>query len=137
MILVYRPELSNPPMATESSLGFSLLPQGSGRKVEFVQINSGVTRDFSEVHWDRIKGRTVVKRLMSLGALVIQEEEAAPVISAVDQEHIRDVSLTQALGLIEASFDVEQLGVWEAKDQRIKVKNAIAKRITSITEGNG
>jgi len=53
------------------------------------------------------------------------------------QEHIRDVSLTQALGLIEASFDVEQLGVWEAKDQRIKVKNAIAKRITSITEGNG
>tara|TARA_B100000497_G_C7634408_1_gene381321 strand:- start:636 stop:1049 length:414 start_codon:yes stop_codon:yes gene_type:complete len=137
MILVYRPELSNPPMATESSLGFSLLPQGSGRKVEFVQIISGVTRDFSEVHWDRIKGRTVVKRLMSLGALVIQEEEAAPVISAVDQEHIRDVSLTQALGLIEASFDVEQLGVWEAKDQRIKVKNAIAKRITSITEGNG
>ena len=137
MILVYRPELSNPPMATESSLGFSLLPQGSGRKVEFVQINSGVTRDFSEAHWDRIKGRTVVKRLMSLGALVIQEEEAAPVISAVDQEHIRDVSLTQALGLIEASFDVEQLGVWEAKDQRIKVKNAIAKRITSITEGNG
>ncbi len=137
MILVYRPELGNPPMATESSLGFSLLPQGSGRKVEFVQINSGVTRDFSEVHWDRIKGRTVVKRLMSLGALVIQEEEAAPVISAVDQEHIRDVSLTQALGLIEASFDVEQLGVWEAKDQRIKVKNAIAKRITSITEGNG
>ena len=137
MILVYRPELSNPPMATESSLGFSLLPQGNGRKVEFVQINSGVTRDFSEVHWDRIKGRTVVKRLMSLGALVIQEEEAAPVISAVDQEHIRDVSLTQALGLIEASFDVEQLGVWEAKDQRIKVKNAIAKRIASITEGNG
>ena len=137
MILVYRPELSNPPMATESSLGFSLLPQGSGRKVEFVQIISGVTRDFSEVHWDRIKGRTVVKRLMSLGALVIQEEEAAPVISAMDQEHIRDVSLTQALGLIEASFDVEQLGVWEAKDQRIKVKNAIAKRITSITEGNG
>lgn len=137
MILVYRPELSNPPMATESSLGFSLLPQGSGRKVEFVQINSGVTRDFSEAHWDRIKGRTVVKRLVSLGALVIQEEEAAPVISAVDQEHIRDVSLTQALGLIEASFDVEQLGKWEGKDQRIKVKNAIAKRITSITEGNG
>lgn len=137
MILVYRPELSNPPMATESSLGFSLLPQGSGRKVEFVQINSGVTRDFSEAHWDRIKGRTVVKRLLSLGALVIQEEEAAPVISAVDQEHIRDVSLTQALSLIEASFDVEQLGIWEAKDQRIKVKNAIAKRITSITEGNG
>jgi len=137
MILIYRPELSNPPMATESSLGFSLLPQGSGRKVEFVQINSGVTRDFSERNWDQIKGRTVVKRLMGLGALVIQEEEAAPVISAVDQEHIRDVSLTQALGLIEASFDVEQLGVWEAKDQRIKVKNAIAKRITSITEGNG
>ena len=137
MILVYRPELSNPPMATESSIGFSLLPEGSGRKVDFVQINSGVTRDFSEAHWDRIKGRTVVQRLMSLGALLIQEEEATPVVTPVNQDHIRDVSLTQALSLIEASFDVEQLGVWEAKDQRIKVKNAIAKRITSITEGNG
>ena len=137
MILIYRPELSNPPMATESSLGFSLLPQGSGRKVEFVQINSGVTRDFSVTNWDRIKGRTVVKRLMGLGALSIQEEEVAPVISPVDQESIRDVNLTSALDLIDSSFDVEQLSKWEAKDQRIKVKNAIAKRITSITEGNG
>ena len=137
MILVYRPELSNPPMATESSLGFSLLPKEGERKVDFVSISSGVTRDFSEAHWDRIKERNIVKRLMSLGALEIKDEAAIPEAKVVTQKGIADVALSDALGLIDASFDVEQLAKWDAKDQRIKVKNAIAKRIAAVTEGNG
>ena len=137
MILVYRPELSNPPMATESSLGFSLLPKEGERKVDFVSISSGVTRDFSEAHWDRIKERNIVKRLMSLGALVIKDDEPVEKVKSVKQEDIRDINLSDALGLIDASFDVEQLAKWDAKYQRIKVKNAIAKRIAAVTEGNG
>ena len=41
--------------------------------------------------------------------------------------------------LIEASFDIDQLQSSgnQDKEQRIRVKNAIAKRITAITEGNG
>ena len=137
MIVVYRPELSNPPKASESSLGFSLLPKSGQGKIEFVRIDSGVTRDFSEASWERIKSYDIVKRLLSLGALEVKDEEPAPQVRAVPQEHIKDVNLTDALGLIEASFDAEQLSKWDAKDQRIKVKNAIAKRIAAITEGNG
>ena len=137
MIVVYRPELSNPPKATESSLGFSLLPQPGERKTEFVRIDSGVTRDFSEASWERIKGHDIVKRLLSLGALEVKDEEPAPQVRTIPQEHIKDVNLSDALALIEASFDAEQLSKWDAKDQRIKVKNAIAKRIAAITEGNG
>jgi len=38
---------------------------------------------------------------------------------------------------VEDSFDIEQLRLWDAKDSRIRVKNAIGKRISAITEGNG
>ena len=50
---------------------------------------------------------------------------------------MKNVDLKNALSLIEASFDADQLHKWDVKDQRIRVKNAIAKRIQAITEGNG
>jgi len=50
---------------------------------------------------------------------------------------IADLPISQALELVEASFDLEQLNKWSAKEQRIKVRNAIAKRTQAITEGNG
>ena len=137
MIVVYRPELSNPPKAAESSIGFSLLPKEGERKTIHVRIENGVTRDFDESNWERIKDFDVVKTLMSVGALEIKNEEPAPVVQSPRQDQIKDVSLTDALKLIEASFDVEQLKKWDAKDQRIKVKNAIGKRIAAISEGNG
>ena len=137
MIVVYRPELSNPPKAAESSIGFSLLPQGDERKTVHVRIENGVTRNFDESAWERIKDFDLVKNLIGVGALEIKDEEPAPVVQTSRQDHIKDVSLTDALQLIEASFDIQQLQKWDAKDQRIKVKNAIGKRIAAISEGNG
>ena len=135
MILVYRPELDNPPVAAEASLGFSLLPKEGERKVDYVAIESGVNRNFSEELWGRINGYAIVQRLLKLGALTVQEEATEPEVSEIAQEHIKDVPLQDALLLINSSFNVEQLSKWDAKDQRIKVKNAIAQRISAINEG--
>jgi len=140
MIITYRPELENPPMAKECSLGFSFLPEdGKSRNVKHVRINSGVTRDFDVEAWERIAEYKSVQRLLSLGALVVTQEVdvKATTISVEEHETLADVELKAALGLVEGSFDIEQLKKWNAKDQRIRVKNAIAKRIASITEGNG
>ena len=140
MILTYRPELENPPMAKECSIGFSFLPTKEGRKtVDYVRIESGVTRDFPEETWEKIQNYSVVKNLLSLGALsVTQEIEVqATVVSETAKESIKDVDLKSALVLIESTFDIEQLNKWNAKDQRIRVKNAINARIAKITEGNG
>jgi hypothetical protein len=68
------------------------------------------------------------------------ETEAATLIKPVTGEasdSIADQPLTQALSLVEDSFDLNQLRQWDAKDSRIRVKNAIAKRVSAITEGNG
>jgi hypothetical protein len=136
MILVYRPELENPPMAKECTIGFSFI--GTGANTESIQIAAGVTRDFPEDIWQRIKDYPVVQRLLSLGALRIDEDtETTEAPSVARADSIADLNLSQALELVEASLDLEQLRKWDAKEQRIRMKNAIAKRITAITEGNG
>ena len=138
MILVYRPELENPPMDKECTIGFSFVDGGG--LTDHIQVNSGVTRNFPESVWEKIKDYDVVKNLLKLGALRIEAEEegtgeeAAPRAQA---DTIADLPISQALELVEASFDLEQLNKWSAKEQRIKVRNAIAKRIQAITEGNG
>ncbi len=137
MILVYRPELDNPPMDKESTIGFSFI--GEGANTEYIQVPAGVNRDFPESVWERIKDYAVVKNLLSLGALRIKEDtevipEPAPAKAADSLAHM---PLADALDLIEASLDLDQLHRWDAKDQRIRVKNAIARRVTAITEGNG
>jgi len=139
MIITYRPELENPPMAKECSLGFSFLPEGNQRTVKHVRIKSGVTRDFDSTDWDRISNYKQIKNLLSLGALVVTQEVDV-VATAVETEKcdsLANIELKAALALIESSFDIEQLNKWEAKDQRIRVKNGIAKRIQAITEGKG
>ena len=122
-------------------MGFSFLPEdGKSRNVKHTRINSGVNRNFDESLWDRIKDKSTVKNLLSLGALVVTQEvdvEAVAVVDAPTAETLKNVDLKIALSLIEASFDTDQLQQWDVRDQRIRVKNAIAKRIQAITEGNG
>jgi len=137
MIIVYRPELENPPMDKECTIGFSFV--AGGGLPDHIQVASGVTRDFPESVWDKIKDYDVVKTLLRLGALSIREEDPTtePETDGTKQDSIAEMPLIEAMSLIEASFDVEQLRRWDAKDSRIRVKNAIAKRISAITEGNG
>jgi hypothetical protein len=137
MIIVYRPELENPPMDKECTIGFSFVDGGG--LPDHIQVTSGVTRDFPERVWEKIKEYDVVKNLLSLGALRIQDEEPAEDATApgVKQDTLADMPLPEAMNLVEASFDLDQLRRWDAKESRIRLKNAIAKRISAITEGNG
>ncbi len=124
-------------MDKECTIGFSFI--GVGANTEYVQVAAGVTRDFPESVWQRIKDYAVVKRLISLGALRVDEdvEEAPAPSDAASTDSIAELPLTKAMELVEASMDLDQLRRWDAKEQRIRVKNAIAKRVTAITEGNG
>lgn len=137
MILVYRPELENPPMAQECTIGFTFV--NGGGLTDHIQVKSGVTRDFPEDVWARIKDFPVVKSLLSLGAMRVETEDTTVTEPALEAaaDSLADMALHSALKLIEASFDLDQLRRWDAGDSRIRIKNAIAQRITAITEGNG
>jgi hypothetical protein len=136
MILVYRPELESPPMDSECTIGFSFVQQGG--QPESVQVKSGVNRDFPESIWEQIKNYDVVKNMLKLGALRIEEEQTLVSEPAATGpvDTIADMPVTQAMRLVEDSFDVAQLQRWEAKEPRIRVRNAISKRIEAITEGD-
>jgi hypothetical protein len=136
MILVYRPELESPPMDKECTIGFSFVPEKG--QPESIQVESGVNRDFPEDIWEKIENYEVVKNMLKLGALRIETEQNLVQdlpSSAVDT--IADMPVLQAMRLVEDSFDIAQLQRWEKGEQRIRVRNAISKRISAITEGNG
>jgi len=137
MILVYRPELESPPMDPECTIGFSFVQQNG--QPENVQVKSGVNRDFPDTVWEQIKDYDVVKNMLKLGALRIEDEQfvVADPAAVADVDSVADMPVTQALRLVEDSFDVTQLKGWESSEQRIRVRNAISKRIAAITEGNG
>ena len=124
-------------MDKECSIGFSFV--NGGGLTDHIQVIAGVTRNFPEGVWEQIKGYDVVKTLLSLGALRIEDEGSALVkpVADVASDSIADQPLNEALSFVEDSFDLNQLRQWDAKDSRIRVKNAIAKRITALTEGKG
>lgn len=138
MILIYRPELQNPPMAKESTIGFSFINKAGS--TQYIDLEAGVNRDFPKEIWDKIKEYDVVKNLLSLEALRVKEdEEVVPEPEAKlkgKSDSITNMHLSEAMDMIENSFDIEQLQRWDVKDQRIRVKQAIARRITKIQGGD-
>lgn len=138
MIVVYRPELENPPMDKECTIGFSFITDEKKGNPEYIQLSSGVNRDFSEAIWQQIKEYDVVKNLLKLGALRIEEEAPDDLtVDAPTVDTIASMPIEQAMRLVEDSFDIAQLTRWDTKESRIRVKNAIARRMTAITEGKG
>ena len=136
MILVYRPELENPPMDKECTIGFSFV-QSKGQP-ENIQVESGVNRDFPEDVWEKIQDYDVVKNMLKLGALRIEtEQNLVQDLPSAAVDTIADMPVNQAMRLVEDSFDITQLQRWEKGEQRIRVRNSISKRISAITEGNG
>jgi hypothetical protein len=125
-------------MDKEAYWGFSFL-QEKGLP-DYFRLSAGVNREVDEAIWEKIKNYAEVKNALQLGALRIEAEESSAVEETVKGEvhdSIVTFPLETALRLIDDSFDLEQLSKWGAKDQRIKVKNAITHRIKAITAGNG
>ena len=136
MILVYRPELENPPMDKECTIGFSFV-QSKGQP-ENIQVEAGVNRDFPEDVWEKIQNYDVVKNMLKVGALRIEtEQNLVQDLPSAAVDTIADMPVNQAMRLVEDSFDITQLQRWEKGEQRIRVRNSISKRISAITEGNG
>lgn len=139
MIVVYRPELLNPPMDKEATYGFSFL--GKNGLTTSYTLEAGVNRTFPDDIWEIIKNYSEVQTSLKLGAIRVEadaeESSAVAEPEAEASDSLSQFSLEDALRLIEDSFSLDQLAQWEAKDQRIKVRNAIAKRKIAITSGNG
>lgn len=139
MILFYRPELDNPPMDSNSTLGFSFIEKD---KTENIVLEPGANQDFPEEVWEKIKNYKVVRNLLAYGALRIISETDHEVLVAESQvdstveRSLEHVSIADAMTMIESSMEPTQLEGWLARESRIKLRNAINKRLKAIEDGN-
>lgn len=138
MIITYSPQLENPPRDKEVTLGFSII-SGKAGGTEYIQLKSGVNRDVDPGDWEKIKEVPLVAELLSLGALKVQEdvEEVTTGREEKPAGGLTTMPVKEALDAIHGTFDLDLLKEWDYAENRVRIKNAIAKRIKAVTEGEG
>jgi|TARA_R100000030_G_scaffold28591_1_gene21091 hypothetical protein len=136
MIVTYSPQLENPPRDKEVTLGFTLIGNRTGSS-EYVQFKSGVNRDIDPATWEQVKEMPLVADLLEIGALTVEDDVEVVTEAPKATGGLSTKPMKEALALINKTFDMDLLKEWDVAENRVRVKNAIQKRIRSITEGDG
>lgn len=127
MLIAYRPELENPPREG----GFGIITDSG-----LIQLSPGVNSDVPETKWAMARTNGTVKRLMAIGA--IEEVKQTATVQEIPQ-HVSTLAgmpLNEAFRLLEIMHDEEQLTSWKKIEGRVKIRNAINKRLENIRSGN-
>ena len=136
MIVTYSPQLENPPRDKEVTLGFSFIGERSGQS-EYVQFKSGVNRDVDADTWAKVKTMPLVAELMQIGALTVADDVEVITAAPAPQGGLTALPIKEALSAINSTFDIDMLKEFDFAENRVRIKNAIQKRIKAITEGEG
>lgn len=146
MIIVYNPQLEEPPMDKECSITFSNIKEGGATTA--VVLSSGVNRHISQEQWDQIKEIKLVKRHLNTGAIVVRDKEEETISDSAENvgttvdaikelDSLEEYKVPEAVELINATHEVEVLRRWFAKTERIAIRNTIAARLKALAEANG
>ena len=126
MLIAYRPDLENPPR--EGGLGV-ITDAG------MIQLSPGVNSDVPDTKWAQARYNGTVKRLMAIGA--IEELKDTPTVQDIPTKvsTLAQLPLTDALRMIEIMHDEDQLQDWKKAEGRVRIRNAINKRLEAIRAG--
>ena len=136
MLVIYSPQLENPPRDKDVSLGFSLIT-GEVGSTKYVELKAGVNRDIDADLWDKIKVMPLVPELIEIGAIRVEEDVEVISEAPVAKGGLANKAVKVSLDLVNKSFDLELLKEWDMAENRVRVKNAITRRIKQLTEGDG
>jgi hypothetical protein len=126
MLIAYRPELENPPREG----GFGVITDAG-----MIQLTPGVNPDVPDTKWAQARQNTMVKRLIAIGA--IEELKEVPTVQEIPQsvQTLSELHITDALRMLEIMHDEEQLADWKRIEGRVRVRNAISRRIEALKTG--
>ena len=136
MLVIYNPQLENPPRDKDVSLGFSLITGPAG-STQYVELKGGVNRDIDAALWDEIKKLPLVPELLEMGALRVEDDVEVISESPVAKGGLATKSVKASLDLVNKCFDLDLLKEWDLAENRVRIKNAIQNRITAVTSGEG
>lgn len=126
MLIAYRPELENPPR----DAGFGIITKSG-----LIQLTPGLNQEIPDERWNEAKENRAVKKLMQIGAIEEMKEQVKVETLPESAQSLSELPLTQAIRAIELIHDSEQLADWKKIEGRVRVRNAIAKRIEAIRIG--
>ena len=126
MLIAYRPELENPPREG----GFGIIMERG-----MIQLAPGLNQEVPDDQGKEARENRMVKRLMSIGA--IEEVREQITVEKIPQsiETLTNIPLVEALRTIELIHDDNQLADWKKVEGRVRVRNAINKRLDAIKRG--
>ena len=126
MLIAYRPDLENPPREG----GFGVVTEAG-----LIQLAPGLNQEVPEQQWLQARQNATVKRLMAIGA--IEEVQVRLTVEEIPQDvqSLSNLPLIEAIRTIELIQTTEQLVEWKKIEGRVRVRNAIAKRVESIKAG--
>ena len=127
MLIAYRPDLENPPREG----GFGIITEAG-----LIQLSPGVNTDVPETKWDIARKHGTVKRLMAIGAIEEVKEQATVQEVPDSIDTLIQLPLNEAYRLLEIMHDEDQLKQWKGKEGRVRIRNAINKRLENIKAGN-
>jgi len=126
MLIAYRPDLENPPREG----GFGIITEAG-----LIQLSPGVNTDVPETKWDIARKNGTVKRLMAIGAIEEVKEQATVQEIPQSVDTLTLLPLNEAFRLLEIMHDEEQLLQWKGREGRVRIRNAINKRLENIRAG--
>jgi hypothetical protein len=126
MLIAYRPELENPPR----DAGFGIITKSG-----LIQLTPGLNQEIPDEKWNEAKENRAVKKLMQIGAIEEMKEQVTVEALPESAQSLSELPLTQAIRAIELIHDSEQLADWKKIEGRVRVRNAIAKRMEAIRIG--
>jgi hypothetical protein len=126
MLIAYRPELENPPREG----GFGIITDAG-----LIQLSPGVNTDIPETKWETARKNGTVKRLMAIGAIEEVKEQATVQEIPQSVNTLIQLPLNEAFRLLEIMHDEDQLISWKGKEGRVRIRNAINKRLEAIKAG--
>tara|TARA_B100001758_G_scaffold166633_1_gene143888 strand:+ start:1025 stop:1411 length:387 start_codon:yes stop_codon:yes gene_type:complete len=127
MLIAYRPELENPPREA----GFGIITDKG-----LISLAPGLNQEIPDEQWEVAKANPTVKALLSIGAIEEMKERVEVETIPQNIESLSQLPLSQAIQAIELLHDEDKLGSWKKIEGRVRVRNAIGRRLEAIRKGN-
>jgi hypothetical protein len=126
MFIAYRPELENPPR--EASFGVIT-------KLGVINLAPGLNQEIPDDQWEEAKSNPTVQSLLRIGAIEEMKEPVQVETIPKSAENLSQLPLTQAIQAIELLYDEEKFRDWKKIEGRVRVRNAINRRLEAIRTG--
>ena len=100
-----------------------------------IQLAPGLNQEVPDDQWKQARENRMVKRLMAIGAIEEVREQITVEKIPQDIDTLTNIPLVEALRTLELIHDENQLNDWKKVEGRVRVRNAINKRLDAIKRG--